>query len=215
MSYLSENIWAASFLCKSESAKDALLLQQILEKLHRDRSRYPQYERYISSAIFKIHDTAFYGQSDLMRQKAHVATICGFDSVPTKDMVILKELLKRMPLVKKPQTMSAAFQSVLNKIVNAYTSQNYQKKDHNLQTAYQLKQLVHMVYPFAKKQNQQQKIHDSAVALEKAIPTFKGLAARHPVTVVTKTPRVSVKEAVQIAVPMIYARTIRSSYGDF
>lgn len=203
---------AANVLCTSTQTKDALLLQNIIRHLHTKRKTYPHFEKLISRVIFKIHDKAFYGPSDLMRQKAHIATICGFALAPTQNMTVAKELLNRMPLVETPKNMLPSFQTIMEQTTNLYADQGYQKKDSNRTVAYRLKALICMLAPYAKTQPEKQRIFDCATTLEKAQPVFKGFAKQYAFAYKKKSVNVPTQEAVNIYARPVYVKRGGSSF---
>jgi len=195
---LKGSLIAAEVLHTSSKISDATLLQNIIYKLHTKRKRFPNYERLISKAIFKIYDRVFYESSDFMRQSARVATFCGFTQAPTQDMAVAKELLNRIPMDRDIKVMIPSFQAIMENTVNLYTSQNYQTKDPNRTVAYRLKALIQMLAPYAKIQPEKQQIYNCATALESAQPIFKGFARSYTPPTPRKKCCVICKEPVDV-----------------
>ena len=197
---------AANVLCTSTKVKDADLLQNIIYNLHAKRKEYPNCERLISQVIFKIHDKTFSRSSDFMRQKAHIATICGFSQTPTQNMAVAKELLNRIPLVEKPKNMLAPLQAIMEQTTNLYAAKNYQQKDTNKTVAYKLKALIIMLAPYAKTQPDKQQIYDCANTLERVQPVFKGFAQQYAFTPKKRATHICIKEAVDIFARPAYGK---------
>lgn len=215
---LKSAIIAASVLISSAKSEDATLLRNILGNLHGYRHFYPEQERLISRVIFKIHDMAYYGSSELMRQSARVSTFCGFATRPTKDMFVVKGLLNRMALVEKIDDIHQPIQKITQQILNTYAEQNYQQKDTDLAIANRLKNLIQIMADRTGKKNAKDYrcLHESAAKLAQLHPRMKNFAKQFP-TVASKCYKFQPKSVRPMAeAPIIYARPANyQNFGKF
>lgn len=213
---LKSAIIAVSVLISSTKPKDATLLKNILGNLHGYRRFYPEQERLISRVIFKIHDMAYYGSSELMRQNARVGTFCGFALRPTKDMSITKGLLNRMALVERIDDLLPSFKVITNNVLKTYADQNHQQKDMDASIAHRVKNLMQIIAdrPGRKNFSDYHWLHETAIKLAQLQPEMKNVVEHFP-AVTSKTYKFHPKSVRPLGeAPVIHARSFQN-FGQF
>ena len=178
ISLLRANIFAADFLSTSDKPSDVVRMEKIITNLHAYRKKYPKYQSVISAALFKIFDNSFYNSSEYMAQRVQVNVISGFTMHRPKDMNTLKELIKRMGLVKNPQNMSYAFRSITECALDIYNQENYQFSDPNKSIARLLQNMIITVDKFSPRKTipEQLWLYENGRKLAKAQPIFKAFS---------------------------------------
>ena len=209
---IKDSISTAVAMRNSTKIEDALSIRYLIENLHKYRFHFPQRQKLISDAIFKIHDIAFYNHSDFMRQHAQVSTIFGFLRNKPNDMRILKELLKRMAMIKNPGETFSSFQILTQHILDEYQKQNYQTQDTNGTVAYRLKALLLMLSDNAKRNFDKIWVRAAPETLENVYPKVKGFSQNFAAST-QKSKRSScpiIPEAV-----VVYTRPVHAKSGSF
>ena len=175
ISLLRANIFAADFLSTSNKPADVERMEKIIGNLHEYRKKHPHYQNIISKALFKVFDNSFYNSSEYMAQRVQVSVINGFIKHPSNDMNLLKELIKRMGLVKEPQNMGFAFRTITEQALDIYKQEDVQFFDSNRSIAYLLQNMILTVnnFPTKKTVTDQLWLHEISHKLAKVQPIFK------------------------------------------
>jgi hypothetical protein len=90
-------------------------------------------------------------------------------------MNALKELIKRMGLVKKPQNMAFAFRNIAGYALDMYKEKNYQRFDLNNSFAYLLKNMIVTINNFQSRKSipEQRWLYENSRKLAALNPMFK------------------------------------------